>query len=151
MILTPSIDPLSAPQGSASFFVWSKPMLNITDSVAFARAMDSPLDPELRRLLLMRRNQLLADTSGDYELGDLVQFIIAGPATTVAAIELAANYPIISLPAFEWVIDHGGWFEAVTILSDDGFGIALFAADREDGNMQVLSLLRDQAEVAPTP
>lgn len=126
-------------------------MINITDAAAFARAMDSPIDPALRRLLRLRHDQLLADTGRDYELGNLVQFIIAGPADTVAAIEGAANYPIVTQPAFEWVVDHGGWFEAVTILSDDGFGIALFAADREDGNMQVLTLLRHYAEAAPIP
>ncbi|RYG89850.1 MAG: hypothetical protein EON59_00980 [Alphaproteobacteria bacterium] len=116
-------------------------MINITDAAAFARALDSPLDPNLKRLLLLRRDQLLTDTGGEYELGDLVQFIIA-ENDSVAAIEAAANYPIITEPAFEWVAHHGTHYESVTILSDDGFGIALFAADRQGVDPTLLAVLR---------
>ncbi|WP_288487115.1 hypothetical protein [uncultured Novosphingobium sp.] len=49
-------------------------------------------------------------------------------------------------PAFEWVADHGGWYEAVTILSDDGFGIALFVPDSEDVDRSLLVLLRGLAQ-----
>lgn len=117
-------------------------MINITDSAAFARAMDSPIDSELRHLLQRRRDQLLADTSDDYDLGDLVQFIAVELGDTVAAIEAAANYPLITNPAFEWVADHGGWYEAVAILSDDGFGIALFVPNNEAIDPTVLHAMR---------
>lgn len=120
-------------------------MINITDAASFARAMDNPIDPKLRRLLLLRRDQLLADTGGDYELGDLVQFIVVEPGDTVAAVEAVANYPLITNPAFEWVASHGGWYEAVTILSDDGFGIALFVPDHEAIDPTVLHAMRSHA------
>lgn len=117
-------------------------MINITDSAAFARAMDSPIDPELRRLLLLRRDQLLTDTGGDYELGNLVQLIVIEPQNAVAEIEVAANYPLITDPAFEWVLDHGGWLEGVTILSDDGYGIVLFVPVDEAIDPAVLAVMR---------
>lgn len=125
-------------------------MINIPDSAAFARAMDSPIDPELRRLLRLRRDQLLAD-AGDCDLRDLVQFIVVQPGDKVTAIELAASYPLIADPAFEWAVDHGGWYEAVTILSDDGFGIALFVPDDEAIDAAVLNAVRAQAGINSAP
>ena len=125
-------------------------MINILDSAAFARAMDSPIDPDLRRLLLLRRDQLLAD-AGDCDLRDLVQFIVVQPGDTVTAIESAVSYPLIADPAFEWAVDHGGWYEAVTILSDDGFGIALFVPDDEAIDAAVLNAVRAHAVATSIP
>lgn len=121
-------------------------MLNVTNAVALARALDSPIDHVIRDLLRQRCDQLLEDTGGEYDLGDLAHFIVVEPHDAVADIEAAAGYPVLTSPAFEWVADHGGWYEAVTILSDDGFGIVLFVPDSEDVDRSLLALLRDLAQ-----
>jgi len=120
-------------------------MLNVTNAVALARAMDSPIDHVVRDLLRQRGDQLLEDTGGEYDLGDLAHFIVVEAHDAVADIEAAAGYPLINSPAFEWVADHGGWYEAVTILSDDGFGIVLFVPDSDEVDRSLLALLRDLA------
>jgi hypothetical protein len=42
----------------------------------------------------------------------------------------------------EFVTLHGGWFEAVFILSDDGFGHVVFVPDQPDIDAQILNLCR---------
>ena len=120
-------------------------MLVIKDAEALARALDSPLDPALKRLLATRRDQLLQDTGAEYNLGDLVRFVIVETGDAVASIEAAAGYPVITSPAFEWVELNDDWFEAITIFSDDGFGIALLVPDSNDIDASLLAVLRDQA------
>lgn len=120
-------------------------MLIIRNAADLARALDSPTDPQLKQLLAVRRDQLLTDTGGDYELGELVQFVVAQPHDKVIAIETNIGFPLFTEPAFEWVQDHGGWFEGIVILSDDGFGIALFVPDRDGIDPGMLSVMRDQA------
>lgn len=120
-------------------------MLNITDTAALARALDSPIDHLARDLLRQRCDQLLEDTGGEYELGDLAHFIVVEAHDAVPDIEAAAGYPLVTSPVFEWVADHGGWYEAVTILSDDGFGIVLFVPDSDEVDRSLLALLRDLA------
>lgn len=121
-------------------------MLNITDTAALSRALDSPLDHFLQELLRQRHNQLLADTDREYDLGDLAEFLVVEPHDAVADIEAAAGYPVVTSPAFEWVADHGGWYEAVTILSDDGFGVVLLVPDCDGIDRSLLALLRDLAQ-----
>jgi hypothetical protein len=121
-------------------------MLNIIDAEAMARALDSPVADSLRHVLRKRSEQLMADSDGEYDLGDLAHFIVIEPRDSVAEIEIAAGYPVVTSPAFEWVADHGGWYEAVTILSDDGFGIVLLVPDGEGVDQSLLALLRELAE-----
>ena len=117
-------------------------MINIKDTATFYRAMESPLDPALKHLLILRYNQLLSGTN--CELADLAQFLAMEPFDSVAEIEAAAGYPVITSPAFEWVIDHGGVLEAPVILEDSGFGVVLFVPQAVGIDATVLSLLRDQ-------
>ena len=121
-------------------------MLNISDMPALARALDSPLDCTLQALLRERCDQLLTDTGGEYDLGDLAQFLVVEPEDAIADIEMAAGYPLITQPAFEWVVDHGGWYEAVTVLSDDGFGVVLLVPNSDGMDRSLLALLRDLAQ-----
>ncbi|WP_439540707.1 hypothetical protein [Sphingomonas sp.] len=110
-----------------------------------ARALNSPIDRQLNRLLALRRDQLLTDTGGEHELGDLVHFVAVEPHDTVATVETDIGFPLFTEPAFEWVQDHGGWFEGIVILSDDGFGIALFVPDHDGIDPTMLSVMRDHA------
>lgn len=129
-------------------------MLSIQSSADMALALASPIDTDLKRLLALRRDQLLA--CDGYDLGELVHLIVAEPFDTLAAIEGAAGVPLATnlvdgskfgepgfTANFEYVARHGEWFEAVMILSDDGFGIVLFVPDRSDIDPTVLGLVRD--------
>jgi hypothetical protein len=131
-------------------------MISIRSTADMASALASPIDADLKRLLALRCDQLL-EIDG-YDLGELAQFIIVGPADTLAAIEGAAGVPLATnrvdgskygdpgfTSNFEHVEHHGAWFEAVMILSDDGFGIVLFVPDRPDVDQTLLGLVRDHA------
>ena len=119
-------------------------MLVINNALAMARALDSPLEASLKRLLILRRDQLLEYP--DHDLSELACFIVAEPGDTIAQIEAEARMPLVSAPAFEWVQDHDGWLEAPTIVSDDGFGIVLLVPNHRNIDPALLSALRLQLE-----
>jgi hypothetical protein len=124
-------------------------MLNIRNTAGLARALDSPISDVVKALLHLRRDQLLADTDREYDLAELVHFVVVEPGDTIAEVEAAAGYPVITTAAFEWVAKHGGWFEAVAILSDDGFGVVLIVEDSERSDPVLLALLR--SHIIPSP
>ncbi|MHA6723807.1 hypothetical protein [Sphingomonas sp. RS2018] len=105
-----------------------------------ARTLNGPLDPTLRQLLEQRRSQLLEYEPAD--LGDLIHIVVAYPGDTIETVEAAAGVMFATnaingkrfgdpgfVALFEFVERHGRWLEAVIILSDDGFGVALFVPD----------------------
>lgn len=131
-------------------------MISIRSSAEMARALTLPLNPDLLELLALRRDQLFEHDG--YDLGELAHFIVAEPADTVAAIEGVVGMPLATnlvddskygdpgfTANFEYVERHGAWFEAVTIVSDDGFGIVLFVPDSPDIDPALLGLVRDHA------
>ena len=107
--------------------------------------MASALNPAIKALLAMRRDQLLSDTGGDYDIGELANWIIVAPGDLLAAIETAAGYPIAPDSPWEWVINHGGIMEAPIILSDDGFGAVLIVPDEQGVDSVLLKLLKRDA------
>ncbi|TPG13197.1 hypothetical protein [Sphingomonas oligophenolica] len=119
-------------------------MLVIDSTIAMARAMERPIDDDLKRLLTLRRDQLTHNTDDD--LGTLALFIVVAPGDSLSTIEARAGYPVITTGAVEWVQQHGHWFEAVAILSDDGFATVLLVQDEYGIDPQLLACLR--AEVA---
>jgi len=123
-------------------------MLIVTDAEGLVSALASPLPENIKALLALRRDQLLSDTNGEYELGELVHWIIVAQGDALPAIEAAANYPITPDPPWEWVLDHGGIFEAPIILSDDGFGVVLIVPDEPGVDPVLLSMLRRDAQRA---
>jgi hypothetical protein len=132
-------------------------MKSIRSSADMAWAVASPIDADLRRLLVLRRDQLLEH--GGYDLGDLAHFIVVEPGDTISEVEGEAGVAIATnlvdgtrygepgfTANFEFVQRHdGGWLEAVTILSDDGFGVALLVRDCPETDPTLLALLRDRA------
>jgi len=132
-------------------------MLIIRNSAAMAKALDGPSDTMLKRLLAQRSAQL---SEFGTDLGELACFIVVQPGDTLSDIETAMGFPITAdfvdgipygeegfMPSWEWIADHGGWFEAVWILSDDGYGHVLFVQDQEGVDPQLLSLCREQASI----
>ncbi|MCK8457890.1 hypothetical protein [Sphingomonas faeni] len=116
------------------------------------RALVSLLDPALRRLLTLRRDQLAED---GLDLDEIVHIIVVRPGDTLAEVEAEAGVAIGTNlvdgrklgdpefePLFEYVNRKDGWLEAVMILSDDGFGLVLFVPDTIDIDPAISLLLR---------
>jgi hypothetical protein len=109
-------------------------MILIRTAEEMARALDSPLDPELKRILAEHWARL-ADY--DLPLSDLAEFVIAQPGDTLAELETATAMPLVDhdkgQPTFalgpERVEQHAECLEVVFILSDDGFGVVLLVVN----------------------
>lgn len=131
-------------------------MISIKRTADMDRALSLPIDAELKRLLALRRDQLLEHDG--YDFGELAHFVVVEPLDMLAAIEGAVGVPLATnlvdgsnygdpsfTANFEYVARHGTWFEAVMILSDDGFGVVLFVPDRPDTDTTLLALVRDHS------
>lgn len=111
-------------------------MLSITDRDAVTAALtDAALDPELRALIGLRVWQV--DTGRHQPLGEILQIVVVQPGDTSEIIHEAVGFPITwdqaDQPGFEWMNDHGSWFELAYVLTDD-FGMLVFVADHPDTN-----------------
>lgn len=88
------------------------------------------IDSDLRALLGLRVWQL--DTERDRPLSEIVRVIVVQPGDTPAVINAALGFPITwdqaDQPSFEWIEDHGSWFEIAYMLNDD-LGMLVFVAD----------------------
>ena len=128
-------------------------MISIRDSQTMEFALSCPLDPFLKQLLL-KRLDMLSEFS-DFDLSELAHFVIVEPGDTLATIEAelgfspfvnfvdGARYPDPAFtPSWEWLIDHGLWFELAFALSDSGFGINLLVPNRPDVDAMLLTLLK---------
>ncbi len=130
-------------------------MLSIRNSADMDRALVSLLDPALRRLLTLRRDQLAEDGLG---LDEIVHIIVVRPDDTLAEVEAEAGVAIATNlvdgsrlgdpefePLFEYVTRKDGFLEAVMITSDSGFGLVLFVPDTLDVDPAISLLLRRHA------
>jgi hypothetical protein len=135
-------------------------MFIIRSPKTMARALASSPDPLLQRLLRLRVEQL---TGEGYNPFDLATFAIVERFDRLDALEAALGLPIATnlvdgsrygddpdyVPSAEWIADHGGLFELVYVLSDDGAGVAIFVPDRDGIDPVLLSLCRTFAEGSP--
>ena len=106
-------------------------MLTLTDREAVTAALTDPkLDPNLRALIGLRAWQM--DDDRARPLSEIVQFVIVQPGDTSEVIHEAVGFPITwdqaEQPGFEWMEDHGAWFELAYVLTDD-LGMIVFVAD----------------------
>ncbi len=103
-------------------------MLTITDGESLLSALSTSIDPSMKRLLIERREQLGGDIKG------LARFLIAEPIDGLNALESELGFPVRGdlEDSFgcEWVEDHGTFFEAVWILTDDGYAQVAFITKR---------------------
>ena len=111
-------------------------MLSLKDRDAVTAALTDPtLDPTLRALIGLRVWQV--DTDRREPLSDVLQIVVVQPGDTSEAIHEAVGYPITwdqaEQPGFEWMNDHGSWFELAYVLTDE-FGMLVFVADHPDTN-----------------
>ncbi|WP_395671212.1 hypothetical protein [Phenylobacterium sp.] len=93
------------------------------------------LDAELRALIGLRAWQL--DVERERPLDDTIRFVIVQPGDKPEVINAVVGFPITydqaEQPGFEWMEDHGAWFELAYVLTDD-FGMIVFVADHPDTN-----------------
>lgn len=111
-------------------------MLSLTDRDAVTAALTDPtLDPALRALIGLRVWQV--DTDRHRPLGEILQIIVVQPGDCPEVIHNAVGFPITwdqaDQPGWEWMNDHGSWFELAYVLTDD-FGMLVFVADHPDTN-----------------
>lgn len=94
-------------------------MLILSDPASIAGLGDA----ELRRLLQQRVDALQA--FDDYDLADLVTFIVVEPADSLQDLDAQLGFSALGTP-FELLEEHPGYYEMVFVVSDDGFGIEVF-------------------------
>jgi hypothetical protein len=114
-------------------------MLALRNAASMQEAVNGPLHPHLKAILTMRMEQL--GTDPDADLGETVHFIVVEPGDQPDHLDRELGFPFLTnlldgtrfgepdfTPSFEWVQDHGCWFEVVFMLTDE-FGIAVFLQD----------------------
>ena len=99
-------------------------MISLNDRASIASALNDPdLDPDLRVLIALRAGQLNDDTK---------LFIVQGgdtPEVINAALGFAITGDQAEEPSYDWIEDHGRWFEiaydTVRIFVENGPGTEL--------------------------
>ena len=122
-------------------------MITIRTADEMARALDSPLDPNLKQRLQVHWDRL--SEWEDYELSELAVFLIAQPGDTLEQAETAFGQQLVRDSKFcflpELIDQHGGWFEVTFILSDDGFGLILLVQVDPNTDSRLLAACRNAA------
>ena len=129
-------------------------MITLRTAAAVKSTIALLADNQLRSLLTERLQQLTNAWEG-IDLSDLTHFLIIQAGDTAADAEHELGWSLLVnpvdgarfgdpdfTPSWEWIEDHGDWYEAAYILSDDGFGISLFV---EDTDSELLPLCREHA------
>jgi hypothetical protein len=135
-------------------------MISLRTTAAVKSFLDLLADNQLRALLAKRVEQLTSAWEG-IDLSDLTHFLIIQPGDTVADAENELGWSLLQnmvdgtrydhpdfTPSWEWIENHGGWYEAVFILSDDGYGISLFVQDHPETDAELLAMCREFAKLS---
>jgi len=111
------------------------------DAASLHQFLCSCPSSELCRLI---HDQLeaLADFD-DVQLGDLAHFFILESGDSTSTLELALGRNLADIP-IENCLSHSEWFELVIIVSDDGFGYAVFIP-KDIANQSLLDLCVSQS------
>lgn len=112
-------------------------------------AVNSIADPAIRQLIQQRIAEI---TQGEeYDPDVYGQFVLVDAGDTVPEIEGVIGYPIVSgsdpdfVPSFEWLVEHPTCYEAVFVLSDDGYGIDLLIPKAAGIDAELLAMCRKYA------
>jgi hypothetical protein len=129
-------------------------MITLRTAAAVKSTLNLLADNQLRALLTERIQQI-TNAWEDIDLSDLTHFLIIQAGDTAADAEHELGWSLLVnpvdgarfgepafTPSWEWIEDHGGWFEAVFIISDDGFGVSLFIQDHPETDPALLALCR---------
>ena len=135
-------------------------MLAFSDREAIAQVGD----PELRALIEQRVEAILAQVGDDYELDEIVLFVVVEPGDPLEAIDAQLGFPVLCTlwgepdacfgsptfaPTWELLEEHARFYEIVYILGDDGFGVEVFVPKRADVPQELLAMCAAYATPAP--
>lgn len=114
-------------------------MIALRTAASMLQAVQGGLHPTLTPIIEKRIAQLNVDL--DRDLGEVVHFIVVEPGDQPDQLDRELGFPFLTnlldgtrfgepdfTPSFEWIQDHGCWFEIVFMLTDE-FGIAVFLQD----------------------
>ena len=121
-------------------------MLTITDGGSLSRALSSPIDPRLKRLLRNRIQQLNVE-----DLSTAARIVIVQPGDTIANLDQALGFSVFMnpgdgtrygdpdfTPGWEWIEDHSHSIELLFIMTDDGFAHVVLAPRDQGINADLL-------------
>lgn len=124
-------------------------MLSIYNAAALRNVLMLPLRVGLKSLLQKRIAQIFADG-----LEDLTHIIVLCPGDTEAMLKAEVLFSPLEWeekrwgdPGFQtwwdWLHDHGGWFELIYCVGNSGFAFVLFMEDVDDpGLSDLLAMCR---------
>jgi hypothetical protein len=102
-----------------------------------ARALNSRIDPELHSILAGHAERLSAYP--DFTFEELAMIVVVEVGDRLVNLALVGAGGGRFSPSPEYVLRHSRWFEAVFVLSDDGFGIILLAEQGEGADPEVIA------------
>jgi len=127
----------------------------------YLRDAESIPYPGVRDLVRQRITELSQDEPYDPEVtGPL---ILVEPGDTLSILEAECGCPIVTglfgdtkygdtdfMPCFEWLDHHAQahCYEMLFVMSDDGYGVALFVPDELDIDPELLAFCREYATPA---
>lgn len=127
-------------------------MQKFTGRHSITPALHGPLDPVVKELI----TAVIAGLDGyDDAPDDMLRVLIVEPGDAIASIDAALGFSLLENsmdgerygspgfePSWEWIEDHGSWFEAVFIIGDAGDGWGIYVANREGVDPDLLALCR---------
>ena len=108
-------------------------MLVLRDRAPIAQLQDSEL-----RSLIEQRVVSLAEFD-DYDLDQLVTFLVVEPCDSLEAIDDQLGFQILAGTP-ELLEEHSRWYEIVFVLGDDGYGIEVFIPKHPDVDPLLLAM-----------
>ena len=130
-------------------------MLTLTNGGSLARALKLPIDPRLKQLLTLRRDQLAE--FGD--LSEIARFVIVQPGDSLDALEKELGFSVFRNPVdgrqfgdpefdpgWEWLADHGFAWELCFIYDDSGFGHVVIIPNEQGIDPELLRLCQAYAD-----
>jgi hypothetical protein len=72
-------------------------------------------------------------------------FLLVEPNDSIAALETETGYSLLD-PCFEYIADHGHFFEMTYLITDSGFGLIVIIPNAESIDSRLLELCTEYAE-----
>jgi hypothetical protein len=129
-------------------------MLSIRDEASLSRALELPIDNQIKRLLRKRRTEL----GYEFDLTELAHFVVMQAGDSLAELEQVLSFSVFQNPAdgsrvgdpdftpgWEWIEDHGSAWEFVFIMDDSGFGHVVIAPKQQGISPELLNFCRQYA------
>jgi hypothetical protein len=98
------------------------------------------IQPDIQAFLRQRFRELKP-----YDPDEHGFFILVEPDDSIAALEAETGYPLLD-PCFEYIADHGRFFEMTYLITDSGFGLSVIIPNSESIDGRLLALCAEYAE-----